>query len=76
MEQRSKHTVMNAIFTILSANAPNLLALLLLAIFIQSRLHKETTGLRKEISAVGERVARIEGRLPPRQPTAPHEDDA
>lgn len=67
---------MNAIFTILSANAPNLLALLLLAIFIQSRLHKETTGLRKEISAVGERVARIEGRLPASSSTAPDGDDA
>ena len=67
---------MNAIITIFSANAPTLLAILLLALFIQSRLHKESTGLRKEISAVGQRVARIEGRLPPCPSAAPDGDDA
>ena len=67
---------MNAIITILSANATTLLAIFLLALSIQSRLHKESTGLRKEISAVGERVTRIEGLLPPSPSAALDGDDA
>ena len=40
----------NAIFTMLNDSLPNLLPVLLLALYLQSKLNKEFGGLRKEIS--------------------------